>query len=97
MTRETYNLIQNHLEEGRVYPRAIYDGDFFYICLEIRGDWKHDHLRADYLMKQIGYEIHHEEVTESDGSDFYGATRYYVTSDLAEAIRVWNGEMKIGC
>lgn len=38
------------------------------------GDWKHDHLRADYL---VPYTCTHVVVTEEDGSDCYSAVHFY--------------------
>ena len=42
------------------------------------GDWKHDHARADYLVKHElgGMEIL-TEVYEEDGSDCYSAVHHY--------------------
>lgn len=67
---------------------AICEGPYttsFQNCFNVDiiwGDWKHDHLRADYLIKEyfkkLGYEVSvNEEVTEEDGSDTYSATHYY--------------------
>lgn len=47
------------------------------IAIEIRGDWKHDHLRADYLMGQNGFTLLKEWVTEEDGSDWYKSVHVY--------------------
>ena len=33
------------------------------------GDWKHDHLYCDHIMKENGYTLINEVVTEEDGSD----------------------------
>ena len=41
------------------------------------GDWKHEHLRADYVMELYGFEKVGEEVDEEDGGDAYSAWRYY--------------------
>ena len=49
------------------------------ICFHINwGDWKHDHLRADWVarefFKALGYTIDiTTDVTEEDGSDTYSA------------------------
>ena len=43
----------------------------------IWGDWKHAHLRADYLMEQFGFKAVSENVTEEDGSDCYSAIHVY--------------------
>lgn len=41
------------------------------------GDWKHDHLRADYLVQMLGGSLETVLTTEEDGSDCYSATRVY--------------------
>lgn len=58
-----------------VYP-VIEDKAF---AVEISwGDWKHDHLRAKWLMGEAGYIHTGEEVTEEDGSDTYSARHFFV-------------------
>lgn len=41
------------------------------------GDWKHDHLRCDYLMKTMGYKLKEEKVTRQDSSDCYDSIHIY--------------------
>ena len=42
------------------------------------GDWKHDHLRADYLvLEQLGGRCIGCRLTEEDGSDCYSAIHFY--------------------
>lgn len=41
------------------------------------GDWKHDHLCCDHIMKENGYTLINEVVTEEDGSDTYSSIHYY--------------------
>lgn len=41
------------------------------------GDWKHDHLYLDHIMKGIGLIKIHESVLESDGSDCYSSRHFY--------------------
>jgi hypothetical protein len=42
------------------------------------GDWKHEHLHADYVMKQHGFLLKNEVVTEEDGDDCYSSIHYYL-------------------
>ena len=42
------------------------------------GDWKHEHYYADYVMKQHGFLLKNEVVTEEDGSDCYSSIHYYL-------------------
>jgi len=37
------------------------------------GDWKHDHTAIDYVMKQNGFSVMGEQITEEDGSDCYSS------------------------
>lgn len=45
----------------------------------IWGDWKHSHLRLDWMMQEAFDNIRciHTVTTEEDGSDCYSATHYY--------------------
>ncbi len=84
--------ITQYLAENHVYVDVYRDRFGFYICIDIDGDWKHDHGYVDYVMRQVfGYELHHEDITEEDGSDWYASTHYYVTKDMMEAIKKFNG------
>ena len=73
------------VDDVKVYE----DNNKIYIEISISwGDWKHEHLRLDYLIMNILYEynpklVHNcfkvsEEITEEDGSDTYSATHKYV-------------------
>lgn len=41
------------------------------------GDWKHDHLYCDHIMRENGYILINEDVIEEDGSDTYSSIHYY--------------------
>ena len=46
------------------------------------GDWKHEHLRAKWLLEEVGIHFINTKVTEENGSDCYSARhRFYVTED----------------
>lgn len=48
------------------------------IAVEITwGDWKHEHLRFKYLMKEAGFEHVAEKITEEDGGDAYSAIHVF--------------------
>lgn len=67
--------------------RVLRDGVYGLRIYDIRGDWKHDHLYLNHvvtndfrdLFANIGYLAVScgEEVTESDGSDYYTADHEY--------------------
>lgn len=76
MTREEYEKIEKTLFEKNVYGE-IYQNEK-YICISIEhGDWKHEHLRCDYLMNKLGYQLIDEQVTFEDGSDNYSSIHIY--------------------
>lgn len=82
MTREEINIEMEKavkaLNGGDVCAYVYQYGDLPVICVQIDwGDWKHEHLRADWLMEQIGWGKLKVDVTAEDGSDCYSAIHYY--------------------
>lgn len=75
MCSKIYDLMEKNHISGEVLDCG--DG---YAEIQVNwGDWKHSHLRLDYLMKQAFDVLHNtEEVTESDGSDTYSAIHRYI-------------------
>ena len=72
--------IEKYLTDNQLYPTDVFAADTR-VMVEIKwGDWKHEHLRCDDLMKAKGYSLVEEEVTEEDGSDCYSAIRHYEPS-----------------
>lgn len=74
------------LEENDLAVNAWEMNDEFFgfpiVTIEIVwGDWKHEHLRCDHLMKQLGYGLCDENITEENGGDCYSAVRTYVQID----------------
>lgn len=48
------------------------------------GDWKHEHLRAKYLIENANLGVFiKSETTEEDGSDCYSATHYFILPEYA--------------
>ena len=78
-----YEKLTNEMEEvnqilwdNNIYHDTYIDDD--YIVVKINwGDWKHDHLRADYILNNAGYVCIDTVVTDSNGSDCYSATHFY--------------------
>lgn len=53
------------------------------------GDWKHDHIHCDYIMRENGYVLTDEQVTWEDGSDCYSSIHTYrkiTLQDLKEML-----------
>ena len=76
--RNEYELIRNFLKENEYtdYDEIHQTDNVVIICISW-GDWKHSHLRIDYLMRQLGYTLVEEEVTEENGDDCYSSNHYY--------------------
>ena len=68
--------IAKFLEDNGVYAEVYtyYNN----VNVSINGDWKHEHGWVDVLMGYLGYKKVNEEVTEENGSDWYGSIHRYV-------------------
>lgn len=69
--------VYKYLTDNQFYPNDVFAADTRVMVDISWGDWKHDHLYCDNLMKAKGYTLVEEEVTEEDGSDCYSAIRHY--------------------
>lgn len=73
-TEEEY--IREELNKQKMYYEIWSEYDTIHIEVEW-GDWKHDHHRLDYIMKELGYTKIDEYLTEEDGSDAYSSEHVY--------------------
>jgi len=49
-----------------------------YVCVQIEGNWKHEHGFSKKLITELGYKLHHVTQTSSDdGGDWYEAVYFY--------------------
>ena len=64
----------NALSVDEIYE--IEDNEIL-VCISW-GDWKHQHLACDHIMRQLGYDKVQEVVTESNGGDAYSGEHLYV-------------------
>lgn len=75
-------FLQYLRDNGFVHEAYVYDGCLY---IEIQwGDWKHDHLRATYLVENFFHKkaeveqvVGVEQITEEDGSDCYSSIHMY--------------------
>ena len=78
--------IYKYLNDNKIYPEDIREGyddlhDTKYVVVGIRwGDWKHEHLRCNWLMEKVGFTSIGQVETEEDGSDCYCADHYYAVA-----------------
>jgi len=71
-------LIQKIFKENDVwYEYDILGNRGVEINVEL-GDWKHDHLFIDHLMKENGFVKTDEVLTWEDGSDCYSSIHTYI-------------------
>ena len=75
---ELARKLDKKFEENRLYFEVYVDWNDD-ICFQVDwGDWKHEHLRADWIAREfldtLGFEYRiTEQTTEEDGSDTYSA------------------------
>ena len=80
---EFFKKLAIHLHDNHINGECDWGSILFSVKIEW-GDWKHDHLRCNYLVEEFakanGREIvlKREVVTEDDGSDCYSAKHYYI-------------------
>lgn len=73
--------VQKVLNDGGVYADVYPHHTLPVIQVEISwGDWKHSHLRADWLISEHmkGLTKFSVQVTEENGSDAYSAVHNYI-------------------
>ena len=81
--RECFEKLQKYLRDNNVNGECDWSSSIFSVNIKW-GDWKHDHLRCDYLVEEFAKENHREitfkktNLTEEDGSDCYSAKHFYV-------------------
>lgn len=73
---EEERRIQKYLDDHELWGEVSVDDDTVYVEINW-GDWKHEHLRCEYLMNKLGYSQEYVDVTEEDGSDCYSAIHTY--------------------
>ena len=77
------NTIVNQINEklaneqifANVYPTQLKN----VVCVNIDGDWKHDHAYAKYLIEQMFPNcVIRTTIVNEDGSDWYEADHYVI-------------------
>lgn len=75
--------LRDYFKKNNEYYMVYTDKDEYAVCVDVeRGDWKHDHLRVDYLVGKyfdslnINY-MKSEKTTDEDGSDSYSSIHIY--------------------
>ena len=70
--------IQRIFEENEMWYDCDVNLDGSVEISVVWGDWKHDHLCLNYVMRENGYILIDEKVTEEDGSDAYSAVHTFL-------------------
>lgn len=75
-----YNLLREHHIYGGVYSSNTLSNGIIEVEIEISwGDWKHEHLATDWIIKEnFNVKYNSTETTEEDGSDCYSAIHRYL-------------------
>ena len=94
VTNELIDRVENALREHGVWA-DVYKGYKFgdeVMKIDISwGDWKHEHLRAKWVVEdvlEIPVKRWDEDVTEENGSDCYSATHIVWLGDPIEILPV---------
>ncbi len=76
---EEMDKIQQAFKQHGLPAYTVYqiDENEVLVCISW-GDWKHDHLACDYVMKGLEYRKVQEIVTEENGSDCYSSEHSYI-------------------
>ncbi len=92
--KEQQERIEKLFKENKIYYEWEIDPDTDVVSVYIDlGDWKHDHLYIDYLMRENDFKQIGETVTFEDGDDCYGSIHEYkYSSALAELHKIIKGE-----
>ena len=78
-----YKDIDKLIQDSNIWAEVGIDPSSNTIEIEINwGDWKHDHLRCDWLIDDYINEhslrcIKSETITEENGSDTYSSIHYF--------------------
>lgn len=81
--KEFFEKLAVHLRDNHINAECDWGSIMFLVDIKW-GDWKHNHLRCDYLVEEFAKEngreitLKREVVTEDDGSDCYSAKHYYI-------------------
>ena len=71
--------IQTAFKEVRLSVEAIYqiEENEILVCISW-GDWTHEHLACEQIMKKLGYIQVQEVITEDNGSDCYSSEHTFI-------------------
>lgn len=71
-------MVQKELEANRIYCEVYPSLSGDKVNVEISwGDWKHDHLRTNWIVANIGGELVSQWTTEEDESDCYSGIHQF--------------------
>ena len=54
------------------------------LIVTLEGDWKHDHVRLNWLMSEEGYSVLSEDA-EDNGTDYYRSTHTFARTGKKKA------------
>lgn len=70
-----------YFSENKLYVTSVYNNKGIIEITIEDGDWKHEHLYCEHLMREIGYRKISEEIIDDNGSDTYSSKHYYVKGE----------------
>lgn len=81
---EIARLAEYLLEQVNIYPReaGVFSNAAEMIQMDIDGDWKYDHARANMTLELMGIKLGGEELVEETGDDWYPARHIFNCSGM---------------
>lgn len=71
-------VVKDIFAENELYYEWYWDFKTGNLCVIVDGDWRHDHMRLDYIMQDNGFTpVSVEYSGKPTDGDWYEATRIY--------------------
>lgn len=76
---DTIQKIRKAFKEVGLSVEAIYKiGDNEILVCISWGDWKHEHMACEHMMRELGYHQVQEVITEDNGTDCYSSEHTFI-------------------
>ena len=76
---DTIQKTRNAFKEVGLSVEAIYEieDNEILVCISW-GDWKHEHMACEHMMRKLGYHQVQEVITEDNGTDCYSSEHTFI-------------------
>lgn len=78
MTKEVKE-VYDYLKKNNADFYDVWDNSDGTICVDVKlGDWKHSHLRLQFLMEELGYSLIDRRTYDNEYEDTFSAIHTYL-------------------